>query len=128
MDEKTHINFMGIMAEMTVMYYDHTFCAHMLSKRGSQGSFEVFCGNIVRYLGNAPNSHIVSSEGESGTLIVWLMTELEVEYGLNEGMAAEIVVGFFTERFYRDIYNGQSMVNDYLFPNGYYNRRNQVNL
>ena len=127
MDEKTHFQFMGIMSEMVVMYYDHTYCGHR-PNGGSEGAFRLFCRSITRYLDETPTVSAKGSESQEEIFIAWLMLELEMEFGLSEELAAQILVGFFVDSYYHDIYRTQKVVNDYLFPNGYYNRRRNFNI
>ena len=126
MDEKTHLHFMGIMGEMVVMYYDHTYCTEKLKIKGSEKSFERFCDTITRFLNQPSSMTNIKAESEEGVFIAWLMLELGMEYGLNDKLSAEVVVSFFNDCYYRDIYRIQKVANDYLFPNGYYNRRQSI--
>lgn len=124
-DEIIEVNFMGILAEMTVIYFDHM----KIRKRNllrTQRSFEVFCDKIRMYLLNPP----LPKKGEPITsedvFISWLLLELDIEFGLGgdvgSKMGANLVLTFFTERYWADIYRIQSEANNYLFPKGYYNK------
>jgi len=136
-DENIHFHFMSIMSEMVVMYYDHyhgvTVAASLQSTRqenpstilvrsGTKGAFEAFCGTIRRYVVNPTTKDFYVTERREEVLITWLMMELEGEFGLDEAMAAEMISDFFADYYYRDIYTIQKTINDYFFPNGYYNK------
>ena len=121
-DENIHFHFMGIMGEMVVIYYDHHFCLDIKHKSGTKRAFEAFCGSIKTFIGNPSKLGDTSSDSEEGTLIAWLMIELEMEFGLDNKLSAEVVVSFFNDYYYHDIYTIQRAANDYLFPNGYYDR------
>ena len=124
LDENIHFHFMGIMGEMVVIYYDHHFLRDMQHKSGTKRAFEAFCGSITKFMGNQSKLGDTSSDDEEGTVIAWLMLELEIEFGLNNALAGEIVVSFFNDCYYHDIYTIQRAANNYLFPNGYYDRLN----
>ena len=113
---------MCIIAEMVVIYYDHHFMGGRMKRGGTKRSFESFCGNITRFITHPPRKNKKVTEREETTLMAWLMMELETEFGLSDSLASEMVVGFFVDSYYRDVYTVQKAVNDYLFPNGYYNK------
>ena len=124
-DEVIEVNFMGILAEMSVMYFDHM----KRSKKNmelTQRSFEVFCERIRIYLFNPPLPKKNASMPSEEVFISWLLMELDNEFGLGgdvgEKMGANLVLTFFTERYWADIYTIQREANNYLFPKGYYNK------
>jgi hypothetical protein len=122
MDEKLHHHFMLIMSEMVVMYYDHHFMGGIMRDSGTMRGFETFCDKVKGYMTDPPRRDAETAERSETFLIVWLVTELEVEFGLSQSLASEVVVSFFLGEYYRNVYTVQKIVNDYLFPNGYHNK------
>jgi hypothetical protein len=54
--------------------------------------------------------------------MLFLLMELESQYGLVGDSATDIVVDFYTNQYWLGIYNGQTKVNYNLFPDGYYKK------
>jgi len=111
---------MCVMAEMTVMYHDHYFIGGKMRNSGTKRSFEGFCAKISRYMSESTYDGKKVSEKEETMFLSWVMTDLASEYGLSSELSYIVVLDFFTERYYLDIYTIQRRLNNYLFPLGYY--------
>ena len=124
-DEVIDDNFMSIIAEMTVMYYVHSRNRKKYAKY-SEKTFELFCDAIRRYLIYPTLPKVNAQLSPEERFINWLLVDLNAEFGLGgdygEYMANDLIITFFTERYWVGIYSVQKDINDYLFPEGYYNK------
>tara|TARA_R110000868_G_scaffold203969_4_gene451927 strand:+ start:6586 stop:6948 length:363 start_codon:yes stop_codon:yes gene_type:complete len=114
-NNNVHSDFMVIMCEMSVMYFDH----HITKKLYS---FEAHCLNVTKALRDP-----VKYESEIGSiiyrnLIIFLMLELESQYGVVGDRATKIIIDFYTNEYWVGIYKSQVEQNKRLFPSGYYKK------
>jgi len=114
-NEKLHMDFMVIMSEMSVMYYVHYITRKLYS-------FESHCLKVTNAMEDPIKYKSEVNSTSYQNLILFLMMELETQYGLVGGRATKIIVDFYTNRFWVGIYNAQIKVNKSLFPDGYYKK------
>jgi len=118
--DKINMDFMIVMCEMSVMFYDHYLTRKLIS-------FENYCDKVCMVFEdpdiNFDKAGYYSANHEQ--LMIFLQLELESQYGIVGGKATKIIVDFYTNRYWVGIYKSQSKVNKSLFPDGYYKKLNK---
>ena len=114
-NEKLHMDFMLVMCEMSVIFYDHHISRKLVS-------FESYCSKVCKLFecpeGVRGGYYTTSHE----KLMMFLTMELETQYGIVGESATEIILDFYTNRYWVGIYKSQTKVNKSLFPSGYHKK------
>lgn len=111
--DKVHMDFMVVMCEMSVMFYDH--------HTRKMVSYEGYCKKVKEALDNPDEmkKDYFTYYNYYEDLMRFLLAELRSQYGLVGPAATEIIVDFFTNEYWLGIYNSQTLVNRKMFPKGY---------